>query len=54
MDSAYDKTIKLQLAEDIIAIAENYNSWSNLNSSSNEFAEEILNRLFEFGLEIEG
>jgi len=54
MDNAYDKAIKIQLAEDIIAIAENYNSWSNLNSSADLFAQEVLDRLFEYGLDIEG
>ena len=53
MNRGYDTAVRVELANDIISMAENYNSWANLDASKSEFVEEVLERLFNFGLEME-
>lgn len=51
--SKADQILKAETFQKIIEIAENYNSWSNLESSKLDFAEEVLDILFNYGLDME-
>jgi hypothetical protein len=47
-----DTAVKVKLAEDIIAIVENYDTWVNLDNYKDEVWNEITQRLIQYGVEL--